>query len=185
MEKHREYMKHQLAEGLRILMHKNLLEKITIKQICDECHVIRATFYNYFDDKYDCLNYIVYLDINENINDSIGTADFQKALNRVMDTIEKNKDFYRTAYQVIGQNSFEDMIRTNLRHMVNAHLVQSRVPGYLDCYSNELLAGYYAEGIAYVVRMFVFDKGIHSKEEAKQLFLDMMNSSFYDLIEKE
>jgi Transcriptional regulator len=53
-------MKVSLAENLRALMVKHLFEKITIKQICDETGVNRATFYNYFEDKYDCLQWIVY-----------------------------------------------------------------------------------------------------------------------------
>ena len=53
MENHKGYMQACLYENLRELMLKNLFEKITIKQICDATGVIRATFYNYFDDKYD------------------------------------------------------------------------------------------------------------------------------------
>ena len=53
-------MKNSLAENLRYLMQRKVFEKITIKQICDETGVIRATFYNYFEDKYDCLNWIVH-----------------------------------------------------------------------------------------------------------------------------
>ena len=56
MESRRATMKSALAENLRVLMTRKMYEKITIKQICDETGVIRATFYNYFDDKYDCLN---------------------------------------------------------------------------------------------------------------------------------
>ncbi len=59
-------MKTVLAENLRELMKKKLFEKIAIKQICDETGVIRATFYNYFDDKYDCLNWIIHRDFFNN-----------------------------------------------------------------------------------------------------------------------
>ena len=65
MENRRGMMKSFLYENLRDLMQKQMFEKITIKQICDATGVIRATFYNYFEDKYDCLNCIVYHDIAE------------------------------------------------------------------------------------------------------------------------
>ena len=45
-------MKVNLCESLRGLMLKRPFEKITIKNICDETGVIRATFYNHFEDKY-------------------------------------------------------------------------------------------------------------------------------------
>jgi len=35
-------------------------EEITVNMICDYCNYPRATFYNYFDDKYDLLDYFWY-----------------------------------------------------------------------------------------------------------------------------
>ena len=64
MEK-RGMMKRFLAESLKELMLQKSFEKITIKQICDKTGVIRATFYNYFEDKYAALSYIIYLDTVE------------------------------------------------------------------------------------------------------------------------
>lgn len=36
---------------------KKSFEKITVQELCDTCNYPRATFYNYFDDIYDLLNY--------------------------------------------------------------------------------------------------------------------------------
>ena len=70
METHKELMRSYLCESLRQLMERTLFEKITIKQICDRAGVIRATFYNYFDDKYDCLSSIVFLDLSGILDDA-------------------------------------------------------------------------------------------------------------------
>ena len=110
MEYHKNLMKISLAENLRSLMLRHMFEKITIKQICDATGVIRATFYNYFSDKYDCLNWIVYHDIVENTKDYVESGDFEKALTAALEVLIQNKQFYRIAYHVTGQNSFEDMI---------------------------------------------------------------------------
>ena len=42
-----------LAESLKSLVARTPFEKITIKQITDGAGVIRVTFYNHFQDKYD------------------------------------------------------------------------------------------------------------------------------------
>ena len=42
-----------LAESLKKLMVRTPFEKITIKQITDGAGVIRVTFYNHFQDKYE------------------------------------------------------------------------------------------------------------------------------------
>ena len=49
----------KLAVSLKGLVTKMPFEKITIKQIADGAGVIRVTFYNHFQDKYDLLAWIV------------------------------------------------------------------------------------------------------------------------------
>ena len=44
-----------LARSLKKLVISNPFEKITIKQIADGAGVIRVTFYNHVQDKYDLL----------------------------------------------------------------------------------------------------------------------------------
>ena len=39
------------------LLSKKTFEDITVGQLCENAQYPRATFYNYFDDKYDLLNY--------------------------------------------------------------------------------------------------------------------------------
>lgn len=36
------------------------LEKITVQKICDACRYPRSTFYNYFEDIYDLMDYCWY-----------------------------------------------------------------------------------------------------------------------------
>ena len=48
-----------LAESFKQLVLKMPIEKITIKDITDGAGVIRPTFYNHFQDKYDLLEWIV------------------------------------------------------------------------------------------------------------------------------
>ena len=47
-----------LAESFKELALKQPIEKITIKEITDKAGVIRPTFYNHFQDKYDLLEWI-------------------------------------------------------------------------------------------------------------------------------
>ena len=42
------------------LLSSKAFEEITVNEICEKSHYPRATFYNYFDDKYDLLSYCWY-----------------------------------------------------------------------------------------------------------------------------
>ena len=55
----RKDIEQELADSLKELVLRVPFEKITIKQITDGAGVIRVTFYNHFQDKYDLLGWII------------------------------------------------------------------------------------------------------------------------------
>ncbi|MGM9941684.1 MAG: TetR/AcrR family transcriptional regulator C-terminal domain-containing protein [Bulleidia sp.] len=181
MEYHKNVMKLALSGSLRELMMKNLFEKITIKKICDHTGVIRATFYNYFDDKYDCLNWIVYHDLIDGTKEYVEKCDFGSAFTTILKTVSDNRAFYRAAYQVTGQNAFEDMVRENMSIFVKSYLDRYRVKNVLPKYDNETLARYFGEGFAFHIRVFTLNPN-HTVEDMKQMMLDLLSNSFSDLI---
>ncbi len=186
MEYHKGIMRITLAESLRILMQKKMFEKITIKNICDEAGVIRATFYKYFDDKYDCLNWLVYHDLVENAKESAQSKDLEAAIVEALKIVEENKSFYRSAFQVIGQNSFEEMVKENFTKMILQYLDDHRRSQYLMQYSNTLLSKYYGDTLTFILRVFVFDvDGERSVHEIKRMLLDLMKNSFNDFVQND
>ena len=53
-------------------------------------------------------------------------------------------------------------------------------------YDNDLLAGYFAECLAYHIRIFVFEKGgKRTIEQTRKMIDDLMKNSFYDFVEAE
>ena len=48
-----------LSESFKELAKTKAIEKITIKEITDKAGVIRPTFYNHYQDKYELLEWIV------------------------------------------------------------------------------------------------------------------------------
>ncbi len=53
----RRKSKYWLAEAMKECMKKAPVEKITVKEITEECGVTRQTFYRNFQDKYDLINW--------------------------------------------------------------------------------------------------------------------------------
>lgn len=45
------------SETLFMLLEKSSLETISVQKLCDSCDYPRSTFYNYFEDIYDLMNY--------------------------------------------------------------------------------------------------------------------------------
>ena len=57
-----------LSQSLQNLMKVHPFEKITVKMITDGASVIRPTFYNYFQDKYELIEWIFKTDIIDKIS---------------------------------------------------------------------------------------------------------------------
>ena len=59
MERKGEVTKRQLADSFKELMLKGPFDKITIRMITEQAGVIRPTFYNYFQDKYEVMEWLL------------------------------------------------------------------------------------------------------------------------------
>ena len=86
-----------LAESLKELTIKQPIEKITIKEITDKAGVIRPTFYNHFQDKYELLEWIIRTELLEPVKPLIQNGMINQALIIIFAGIEKEKDFYTKA----------------------------------------------------------------------------------------
>ena len=61
-----------LAENFKELACQRPIEKITIKEITDRAGVIRPTFYNHFQDKYELLEWIIMEEVLTPIKPDLG-----------------------------------------------------------------------------------------------------------------
>lgn len=84
-----------LAESFKELALKQPIEKITIKEITDKAGVIRPTFYNHFQDKYDLLEWIIDKELLEPVEPLIQNGMINEALVLLFGSIERDKEFYR------------------------------------------------------------------------------------------
>lgn len=145
-----------LADSLRDLMLKKPFEKITIKQICDATGVIRIVFYNYFSDKYAALEYIVYRDLYETAYPYIQSRDRHEAFRVVIFAIQKNIEFYRVGYQIVGQNSFEEAIYKAVHQIIHDFVshMDGEIP-MMDKFSTDTFTKFHAIVISAGIKEYV------------------------------
>ena len=107
--------KKALANALISLMSEVSFEKINVASICEKCNMNRKSFYYHFKDKYDLVNWIF---DNEFIS-LLSIEDFSQIsyterlefLDHMLETFYDNRNFYREALKIKGQNSFSDHFR--------------------------------------------------------------------------
>lgn len=97
--------KNALANSLKQLMRSKTLDKISTDEICQKAEVSRRSFYRHFPDKYALLDWIYYQDflINREHPKEWCIWDYYPS---ICENLYEDREFYRHAFQLTGQNSF-------------------------------------------------------------------------------
>ncbi len=143
----------KLAASLKSLAVKHPFEKITIKQITDGAGVIRVTFYNHFQDKYDLLEWIMRTEILEPVQILLANSMFREAVVLIFRNMQKEKEFYMHIVNMEGQNSFSEMAERGIEEILRYAIGETELTGKADksWLSPEFVSTYYAKAMTFVV----------------------------------
>ncbi len=118
-----------LKKALLDLMIRKAFDKITVIDICNESMVPRATFYNYFEDKYSLLDYCM----DEIISEMMETIKLEYSAKAVIrsvtisfDFIERHVAFIRT---IVSKNSGSGQLMQLAEDKIRRNMEQS----FLEC----------------------------------------------------
>ena len=98
-----------LAESLIELSAKKPIDKITIKEITDKAGVIRPTFYNHFQDKYELIEWIIKNELLEPIKPLLNAGMIFEAIVLMLNNISANSVFYKKALKLEGAVTFNQI----------------------------------------------------------------------------
>lgn len=99
--------KKALGESLKKLMAVKPFDKISIKDICDECGMNRNSFYYHFKDKQDLMIWIFDFEFLSKVQ-SHEFKDIFEFFETVCEYFYENKSYYIKAFELTGQNCFSD-----------------------------------------------------------------------------
>ena len=182
----RKNVKEALAESFKSLLLRYPFEKITVKMITDQIGVIRPTFYNHFVDKYEVLEWICYKDIFECLTLLVESGMYTEAIKLLFTKIENNKAFYLKAVKVKGQNAFTEIFQKYIKQIILLAFEHYGMPKHADhkVFTLEAMAGYYAQGLGYIIEEWLL-KGLPvSAEEMTKAYYVLASTSMEEAIEK-
>jgi Bacterial regulatory proteins, tetR family. len=158
MSEHREPTGRLIADSLKKLMLKTSFEKISIKMITDEAEIRRPTFYNYFQDKYDLLEWIVDEEVLRKSELLIKQGMTDEAIKMLFTCIASDAAFYRKAFEVTGQNGFEEILVGRLQKLFVTAFGRRRPTGSedLDILTVENIALYYTLALVGSMKAWLF-----------------------------
>lgn len=113
--------KKALAKALKELMEEKSFEKINVGDICEKCEMNRKSFYYHFKDKYDLVNWIFDVEFIAVAHEH-EYKDVWEIMNIMCEFFYNNRNFYRKALCIKGQNSFSEHFREILFPIVASRL---------------------------------------------------------------
>lgn len=110
-----------LADTMKQLMLKEQLSKISVGEIVEQCDLTRNSFYYHFRDKYDLVNWIFYTDFVTYMSDADEDSGWE-TINSTINFFYENKDFYKNALSISGQNSFSEYFSELLKDVLTVRM---------------------------------------------------------------
>ncbi len=180
----KENVEKRLIESFKELAKRIPIEKITIQEIAEGAGVIRPTFYNHFQDKYQLLEYIFKSEVILPVRPLIRNDMLDDAVVLIFVRMQEDKEFYGRVYRLQGQNSFESIVKDSLYEILLDFISEysrDRVSRY-KLLSHETLARYYAEFLGFIFMVWIRDGMAVSPQEMKDLFNYIKDHSLYEII---
>ena len=100
-----EQNKLAIAEAMKALMRTMPIEKITTKEILEKAGVSRRSFYRYFKDKYDLVEWIYDYEFCRFV-DVRPEKSIWEYYPDILRSLRADPEFYSSAFVYAGQNSF-------------------------------------------------------------------------------
>lgn len=86
--------KKQIAEAFKKLMVEKSFKDIKIEDITKSCNLTRLTFYYHYNDKYDLLNDIFYMEVIAPIRGNIDLDTWPEMLLNSLEAMRNSKNYY-------------------------------------------------------------------------------------------
>ena len=174
-----------LAESLVELSAKKPIEKITIKEITDKAGVIRPTFYNHFQDKYELIEWIINNELLEPIKPLINADMTFEAVVLLLTKISDNSVFYKKVMKMEGPVTFNDIALKCVYEMF-VKIIEERASGKQSKYkwlTPPVIARYYAQSFCFITAGWLMD-GIDEIEprEMAEAYMYLITRSMDDII---
>lgn len=175
-----------LAESFKELALTIPIDKITIKEITDKAGVIRPTFYNHFQDKYELLEWIIR---NETIAPMLPLLQggmIDEAITLIFKNILEDSEFYYKASRLQGQNSFESIVESCIYDLLLQYIQErtgERKPKHIWL-TKENVSRYYAKSMTFVVQEWIRTGMLIGAKEMAGIYRHITRSTMENLLQE-
>lgn len=174
-----KYTKMVLRESLIKLLQDKPISRITIKEICSNADINRATYYSHYTDQFDHLKQIelefvseinFYLD-----NFCIDSEDSDQTLltEKIFEYLNQNGEVCRV---LLGKNGDMDF-QTNILKIISKRTIDKwQKSRHMEQATSEYAYAFIATGCVGVIKKWLFEDSERTPHEMAKLTCDLINN---------
>ncbi len=184
MDDRKELTKELIASGVKELMLSMSFEKITIRMIAEKAGIIRPTFYYHFQDKYEVLEWIVRSELLEPIKYMLDKGMLEESQKYIFSAIEADREFYKRAFDITGQNSFWEIVITCIKDFfISYTTLDSQNPNLPESLTPELVALHHAFNLAAMIQIWLRKTPHLSADEVVETYRYLNGTTLADILD--
>lgn len=179
----------QLINSFKELVMTTPVDKITIKEITDKAGVIRTTFYNHFQDKYEVIERILWQEIINPAKPLLDNDMVDETFVLIFKNVERDKLFYQKLTRMEGQNSFEQIVVQCIQKLLMEYMQARISPEGAKILKKryrwmtiDMIAEYYARAMTFVVMTWLQNGIDTTPEGVAQVYEDILRRSLDDIL---
>ncbi len=176
------YTKMMLKSSIAELLNEKPLEKITVKEICEQADINRGTFYSHYADQYDLYNSIVN-ELLDGIFERLGDfmANDEEALiasiTNVYDYLKDNAETIRT----LLRNGVDYSIENKIRNIIKGIYLE-KINKSVDIDLINAAYSYMAAGAISLIRYWLNSNMNKSSREMAEFSLQLTSNGLSSLL---
>lgn len=105
--------KYRIAESLKKFMEKKPFDKITVKEVIEDCDITRPTFYYHFEDMYDLLKWMFDTELLTLLEKSENCVTWDDGILLFLRYLEQNRNVCLCAYNSLGREMLQRLFMKN------------------------------------------------------------------------
>ena len=171
-----------IAASLKELSKSKPADKITIKEITQNCGMTSPTFYKYFHDKYELMAWIYNEKVEEAMENLGDTTSFEDVIYKWIEPLLEDEEFYQNLLRnAVGQNAFRYTTNDHAIHLLSDWIKKyhnmSDLPKEIQFYLR-----FYMRAISETVNDWFLGKCSYSSQELTKLLIEAMPNKLKPLL---
>lgn len=119
----------KISKSFKKLVIQDSFEKVTVSSIMKDADMRRQSFYDYFYDKYNLVDWIFEYEALRYISDNLSYRHWEDIIRMLIAYFDDHRYFYQEIFKYSSQNSFKDTYQIQVTILIKNILeTQSKTP---------------------------------------------------------